>query len=323
MLKKLFISVAASFLLLVFPAHAQRSMPRIGVFTFNLARGDEDLKGFFEEFRRLGWIEGQNITVEFRTAEGNAEQVNRLVADLVQLKVDAIVASSTPTALAAQKATKTIPIVFMSVADPVASGLVATLARPGANITGVSNVQIDLAGKRLELLKDTVRKLSRVTVVSNPADPISAPQLKEVGSAARALGLQLQRQEVSAPKDLEGLASNWAKSAPGALYVITSQMFVGERKRIVDISLSNRVPSIFWSSRFVDSGGLMSYGTNIADLNRRAAVYVDKILKGAKPADLPVEQPTKFELVINLKTAKQIGLTIPPNVLARADRVIK
>ena len=212
---------------------------------------------------------------------------------------------------------------FSLVADPVGSGLVATLARPGANITGVSNINTDLAGKRLELLKETFPALSRVAVLSNPADTITAPQLKEVEIAARSLGLQLQLYEARDRKDIDELASAWAKARPAALYVLTSQMFLGERKKIIEVVTKGRLPAMFWAAGFVDSGGLMSYGTNVAELNRRAATYMDKILKGTKPADLPVEQPTKFELIINLKAAKQIGLTIPPNVLARADKVIK
>jgi putative ABC transport system substrate-binding protein len=304
-------------------AQQAKKLPRLGILTFNLSRADENLVSFFQELHRLGWIEGQSIAFEFRTAEGNADRLSRLAAELVQLKVDAILASATPPALAAQKATSTIPIVFSLVADPVGSGLVASLAQPGANITGVSNINTDLAGKRLELLKETFPKLSRVTVLSNPADPISASQLKEVEMAARSLGLQLQLYEARDRKDIDEVASAWAKARPAALYVLTSQMFLGERKKIIEVVTKGRLAALFWADGFVDSGGLISYGTNVADLNRRAATYMDKILKGAKPADLPVEQPKKFEFVINLKAAKQIGVTIPPNLLARADKVIR
>ena len=304
-------------------AQEPKKLSRLGILTFNLSRADENFISFFQELRRLGWIEGQSIAFEFRTAEGSTDRLSRLAAELVQLKVDAILASATPPALAAQKATSTIPIVFSLVADPVGSGLVATLAQPGANITGVSNVNTDLAGKRLELLKETFPVLSRVAVLSNPADRISASQLKEVELAARSLGLQLQLYEARDRKDIDELTSAWAKARPAALYVLTSQMFLGERKKVIEVITKARLPAMFWAAGFVDSGGLMSYGTNVAELNRRAATYVDKILKGTKPADLPVEQPKKFEFIINLKAAKQIGLTIPPNVLARADRVIR
>jgi ABC-type uncharacterized transport system substrate-binding protein len=323
--KILILLLATAFLATTTIVNAQQAkkLPRLGILTFNLSLADENLISFFQELRRLGWVEGQSIAFEFRTAEGNSGRLSKLAIELVQLKVDAILASATPPALAAQKATSTIPIVFSLVADPIGSGLVATLAQPGANITGVSNINIDLAGKRLELLKETFPKLSRVTVLSNPVDPISASQLKEVELAARSLGLQLQLYEARDRRDIDEVASSWAKARPGALYVLTSQMFLGERKKIIEVITKGRLPAMFWAAGFVDSGGLMSYGPNVADLNRRAASYVDKILRGAKPADLPVEQPTKFEFVINLKAAKQIGLTIPPNVLARADRVIK
>src|SRR5262245_5575242 len=254
-------------------AQPGRKLPRLGILTFNLSRTDESLMSFFQELRRLGWIEGQSITFEFRTAEGNTDRLTRFAAELVQLKVDVILASATPPTLAAQKATSTIPIVFSLVADPVGSGLVASLARPGANITGVSNVNTDLAGKRLELLKETFPKLSRVAVLSNPADPISASQLKEVEIAARSLGLQLQLYEARDRHGMENVASAWVTARPIALYVLTSQMFLGERKNVVKTITEARLPAMFWAAEFVESGGLMSYGTNVADLNRRDYVY--------------------------------------------------
>ena len=304
-------------------AQQTKKLPRLGILTFNISRAAIDMDAFFQELRRLGWVEGQTIAFEFRTAEGIADRLPGLASELVQLKVDAILASSTPPALAAQKATSTIPIVFNLVADPVGSGLVASLAWPGGNITGLANLNTELAGKRLELLKEAFPKVSRVAVLSNPADPISSPQLKNLDIVAPALGIKLQRFEVRDPKDFDLVVSALTKARPGALFVVTSQMFAGERKRIVEMAAKIRLPTIFWNSVMVDAGGLMSYGTNVADLNRRAAVYVDKILKGTKPADLPVEQPMRFEFVINLKTAKQIGVTIPPNVLVRANRVIR
>ena len=306
-------------------AEAQQptKVPRLGVLAFNVTRADSDVDAFFQELRRLGWVDGQNIAFEFRTADGNVDRLPSLAAELVRLKVDALLASATPSALAAQKATSTIPIVFTAVGDPVGSGLVASLAHPGGNITGLSNVNTDLTAKRLELLKETFPKVTRVGVLLNPADPITAPQLKDVEAAARSLGFQLQLYEARGPKDMESVASAWQKAHSGALFVLVSQMFVGVRPKLVEVITKSRLPAIFWTRSIVDAGGLMSYGPSIPDSYRRAATFVDKILKGAKPADLPVEQPMKFELVINLKTAKQIGVTIPPNVLARADKVIK
>ena len=229
----------------------------------------------------------------------------------------------TEPALAAKKATKTIPIVFTSVADPVSAGLVESLARPGGNITGLSNIAAELSGKRLELLKETIPKLSRVAVLWNPEYPGLALAFKESQTAARALGFQLQSLEVRGPEDFEIAFKAAADRHTGALYVPTSQFFNRHRAKLAELAVKNRLSAIYSDRDYVEAGGLMSYGASLADLYRRAATYVDKILKGSKPADLPVEQPTKFEFIINLKAAKQIGLTIPPNVLVRADKVIK
>ena len=309
----------------VFSTDAQqpKKILRIGFLAFNLARSESNIDAFFQEMRRFGWIDGQNISFEFRNAQGNIDRLPGLAAELIGLKVDVILAFSTPAALAAQHASSTIPIVFTGVSDPVGIGLVASLARPGGMITGVSNMNEELSVKRLELLKETFPRVSRVAVLFNPADPISRPELKDVEAAARILKLQLTLYEARDAKDLDGVAAAWVKARPGALFVVTSQFFSGERVRVIEMAAKSRLPTIFWTSAFVDVGGLMSYGTNVADLNRRAAYYVDRILKGTNPADLPVERPMKFDFVINLKTAKQIGVTIPQSVLYRADKVVR
>jgi putative tryptophan/tyrosine transport system substrate-binding protein len=296
---------------------------QLGILTFDVPRSEPFLEVFFQELRRLGYVEGQNIAFEFRSADGRVDRLSDLAAELVRLKVNVILASATGAALAAKNATSEIPIVFTAVSYPVGSGLVASLARPGGNITGLTNLTTDLSAKRLELLKEAFPGTSPVAVLSNPKDPISGPILQEVETAARALAVKLQLFEVRDPKEFGSALSGMTRARAGKLLVLTSQMFLRQRARIVDIAAKHRLPSMFWTAEFVTAGGLMSYGTNTPDLYRRAATYVDKILKGTKPADLPVEQPTKFEFIVNLKTAKQIGVTIPPNVLARADRVIK
>ena len=326
MSKKILIWLLATVLLTtvsVVEAQQAAKVPRLGFLAFNVERSASDTDAFFQEMRRLGWVDGQNIAIEYRNAQGKVERLPGLAAELVGLKVDMILASSTPAALAARQASATIPIVFTLVSDPVGIGLVASLARPGGIITGVSNINEELSVKRLELLKETFPRVSRVAVLFNPADPISRPELKDVEAAARILRLQLKLYEARDAKDLDGIAAAWVKARPGALFVVTSQFFAGERARVFEMAARSRLPTIFWNSAFVDAGGLMSYGANVAALNRRAAYYVDRILKGTKPADLPVERPMRFEFVINLKTAKQIGVTIPPNVLVRADRVIQ
>ena len=276
--------------------------------------------------RELGYIEGQNIAIEYRYAEGKLDRLPELAAELVRLKVDIIVvAGGTGPIRAAKNATKTIPIVMVGAgADPVEAGLVESLARPGGNVTGLTNLTRELGGKRLELLKEAVPKLARVAVLYDPATPGSVREVKEVlPVAARALGLTLQPWEVRAADDFERVFAALNKQRPDGLYVLGGALMNANQKRTVGFALKSRLPSMYVSRELVDAGGLMSYGADIADSYRRVAYYVDRILKGAKPADLPVEQPTKFELVINLKTAKQIGLTIPPEVLARANKLIK
>jgi ABC-type uncharacterized transport system substrate-binding protein len=303
------------------PAVAQqpKKMARIGyLFTGLLAP-----KEFLQALHELGYVEGKNIAVEFRAAEGREDRLPALAAELVSLNVDVIVAPGTAAAQAARQATNTIPIVYTGGADPVAIGLAASLARPGGNVTGVTSLSRELTGKRLELLKETFPKVSVVAVLTRGVNPVTTELLKDMKAAANALRLRLQILEVRGPSDFDQAFSAITKERAGALIELPSPLFHSNRKRIVEFAAKSRLPSIFHSRDFVDAGGLMSYGEHNADLLRRVAYYVDRILKGAKPADLPVEQPTKFEMIINLKTAKQIGLTIPPNVLERADRVIK
>jgi len=276
--------------------------------------------------RDLGYIEGQNIAIEYRYAEGKADRFSELAAELVRRKVDIIVvAGGVAPTHAAKNATKTIPIVMSGAgADPVEAGVVESLARPGGNVTGVTNLNRELAGKRLELLKEAVPKVARVAVLYDPANPPSVLDVKEdLPVAARALKLTIQSWEVRAANDFEKVFAALNKERPDGLYVPGGQLLTTNRERIAAFALKSRLPSVYQSKETVDAGGLMSYGADLADSYRRVAIYVDKILKGAKPADLPVEQPTKFELVINLKTAKQIGVTIPQKVLGRADKVIK
>jgi putative tryptophan/tyrosine transport system substrate-binding protein len=273
--------------------------------------------------RDLGYVEGKNIAFEYRYANNQLDRFPALADELVRLKVDVLLTPGTPGALAFKNATKTIPILFLDVTDPVAAGLVDSLARPGGNITGFSSIEAVLAGKRLELLKETVPKISRVAVLWNPHDPSSAQQWKESQLAARELGLQLHSMEVSSADQFESAFKKANQVHSSALFVISSALAFSNQNRIADLATKYRLPAIYTRGDFVDSGGLISYGSDQAERLRRAAAMVDKILKGTKPADIPVEQPTKFELVINLKAAKQIGLTIPPNMLVRADKVIK
>src|SRR5262245_56053599 len=283
------------------------------------------LDAFRQELTKLGWIEGKNITIEYRFAEQKNERLPELAADLVRLKVDLIVTSGGPTPLAAKKTTTTIPIVMATAADPVGSGLVASLARPGGNVTGVSNLAVELNTKRLEILTDAIPKLARVGLLRSSGDSLSQNlQLKELRAAA--LALQLKLEEIRTQPDAEGLESalKTAKQKQvGAIMTLPGRRFSAERKRIVELASKYRLPAIYPEKEFVDEGGLMSYGADYQDIFRKAAHYVDKILKGAKPADLPVQQATNFEFVINLKAAKQIGLTLSPEFLARANKVIK
>jgi len=281
------------------------------------------IEAFGKGLHELGYAKGQNLAMEHRYAEGVSERFPELAAELVRLKVDIIVTTAGPPSRAAKQATNTIPIVFTQVTDPVAEGLVASLARPGGNITGLSQVGPELAGKRLELLKETFPRIARVAVLRTSRSRSSVAQFKETQVAAKAMSIEVQSLEWRSFDEIDGAFRAAAAGRADALIVLQSAFMNTHRTRIVKLAAQKRLPTIFAERTHVESGGLMSYAPSLFDLQRRSARYVAKILKGAKPADLPVEQPTKFELVINLKTAKQIGLTIPPNVLARADKVIR
>jgi putative tryptophan/tyrosine transport system substrate-binding protein len=295
--------------------------PRIG--WLGLAGPGSRIELFRRELRELGYVEGSNITIEVRTADDKIDRLRVLADELTRLKVDVLVVPSTPGAIAAKNITRTIPIVFIGSADPVAAGLVDSLARPGGNVTGFTTIGSILAGKRLEVLKETVPHLPRVAVLWNSDDPTSLQQWKESQLPARDLGLQLYSMEVRSTGGLENAFKAATKARSAALAVTHSAPFVSARQRIAELAITNRLPGIYARGDFVLSGGLISYGVDEVEPYRRAASIVDRILKGTKPADLPVEQATKFEMVVNLKTAKQIGVTIPPNVLARADKVIR
>jgi putative ABC transport system substrate-binding protein len=307
-------------------AQAQQptKIPRIGFLSASSpAALSARIEAFRQGLRELGYVEGKNIVIEWRSAEGKLDRLPALAAELVRLKVDIIVTAGPSLTHAAKEATSTIPIVMTFDPDPVGSGFVASLARPGGNITGLSTLSPEISGKQLELLKETVPKLSRGAVLGNSTSPGNAQALREMELAAEAFKAKLQYLDVLDPKDIETAFRAASKGRADAILVLPSPVLTSQRTQIVDLAVKSRLPAIYWRSDFVEAGGLMSYGTSQNDLDRRAATYVDKILKGTKPADLPVEQPTKFELVINLKTAKQIGLTVPQKVLARADKVIK
>ena len=317
-------AIALTFLLtgLVADAQQPKKVPRIGF--LSPTSDDSRVETFRQGLRELGYVDGQNITIEYRWADGKFERLPDLAMELVRLNVDVIVAVVTQASLAVKEATTTIPIVMIGVSDPVGSGLVVSLARPGSNITGNSSMTAEIVGKQLELLKETLPKISRVASLWNPANPVfQAIQRKEAEATARALGVQLHILEARGADEIDRAFTAMAKERMKALVVLGDPVFTTHRKRIAGLAAKQHLATVSGTREYVEAGGLMAYGPSFPDMYRRAAVYVDKILKGAKPADLPVEQPTKFELVINLKTAKQIGLTIPPNVLARADRVIR
>ena len=304
-------------------AQAPAKVPRIGFLSSRSPSGVAAwLQAFQAGLRDLGWVEGKNISIEYRYAEGKRARIPDLAADLVRLKVDVIVAPLVGDARAAQRATKAIPIVMAGAADPIALGLVESLARPGGNVTGLTHLSIELSGKRLELLKEMVPKLSRVGVLWNPQSRPAQLAWKEVQLPARQLGVQLLSLELRSADDFDKAFEDATRAHVGALMPLANPVITANLKRIADFAAKSRLPSIFQFSYFADDGGLVAYGPDRADLYQRAATYVDRILKSAKPGDLPVEQPTKFELVINLKTAKAIGISIPPSVLVRADRVI-
>ena len=300
-------------------------VPRIGYVSTNLAASPHLVDAFRQGLRDLGYVEGSNVVIEYRSAEGKLERLPALAAELAALKVDVIVAPNTPAVLGTKEVTRTLPIVFVTVADPVTSGLVASLARPGGNVTGLSLFGPELAGKCLELLKQAVPGVGRVAFLRQPGaldERTEMRWMKEADVAARALGMRLQFVEARGPADFDRAFSDMTRARADALAVLAGSTIFAERRRVVDLAAKNRLPAVYAWREYADVGGLMSYGPDLADLYRRAATYVDKILKGANPSDLPVEQPTKFQLVVNLKTAKTLRLTIPPSVLARADQII-
>jgi putative tryptophan/tyrosine transport system substrate-binding protein len=320
------LALGAMLLALGFPAEAQQptKIPRIGFVT---GQSPSSISARAEAFRQgllvLGYAEGKNIVIEYRYAEGKFDRLAALAAELVRLKVDVIVTGGPGVTRLAKEATVIIPIVMAWDSDPVGNGFVASLARPGGNITGLATLAPEISGKQLELLKDIVPGLSRVAVLGSSNEPANRQSLTEIELAAGGLGVKLQYLDVLSSKDIETAFGAATKSRAQAFLALASRVVNFQRAQIAALAVKSRLPAIYYAAEFVEDGGLMSYGASITDLFRRAATYVDKILKGAKPADLPVEQPTKFEFIINLKAAKQIGLTISPNVLARADKVIK
>ena len=309
-----------------FTAQAQpvARIARLGYLNLDLAASPHMREAFLQGLRDLGYVEGRNLAIEYRDAKGKFERLPALAAELVQLKVDVIVATPTPPAVAAKKATRTVPIVMINAGDPVRLGLVASLAHPGGNVTGLSfGVGLAIVSKGLELLRETVPNARRVAVLSNPANPSHPPTMTEVTATARSLGLRLQPLEARDPNDFERAFAAMASARAEALLVVPDALFVLHRARLADLAATNRLPTMHGLRENVDAGGLISYGPNAVANFRRAAFFVDRVLRGVKPADPPVEQPTKFELVVNLKAAKSLGLTIPPSLLQRADQVIE
>ena len=320
------LALCAMLFALSYSASAQQpaKVPRIGfLVATNPSVTSARIEAFHQGLRALGYVEGTSIVIEFRFAEGKLARVPALAAELVSLNVDVIVTGGATDTRAAREATKTIPIVMAQDNDPVAGGHVASLARPGGNVTGLSTLAPEISGKQLELLKEIVPKLSRVAVIGTSTNSGNAEKLKEVDLAAGALKVKPQHLDILDPKDIDAAFRAASKGRADAVLVLGTPILTLQRRQVVDLAAKHRLPAIYSRPEFVEAGGLMAYGVSFIDLFRRAATYVDKILKGAKPADLPVEQPTKFEFIINLKAAKQIGLTIPPNVLVRADKVIK
>jgi putative ABC transport system substrate-binding protein len=319
----LVVTITLIILAAAFTADAQqpKKVPRIGYLAG--IESSARVAAFRQGLRELGYVEGKNIVIEYRSAQGKLDRLPALATELVRLKVDVIVSGGSGSTRLAKEATNAIPIVMTGDPDPVGSGFVTSLARPGGNITGLSTLRSELSGKRLELLKETVPKLSRVAVFGTSIQPGNPQALREVELAAGTFGVKLQYLDVLAPKDIETAFRAAGNGRAEAVFVLTGPVINSQRKQIADLAAKSRLPAMYPGREYVEAGGLMSYGVNRNDSSRRAAIYVDKILKGAKPADLPVEQPMKFEFVINLKAGKQIGLTIPPSVLARADKVIK
>jgi ABC-type uncharacterized transport system substrate-binding protein len=307
-------------------ARAQQAgkIPRVGFMGNSTAALEANLVGPFRDgLRELGYQEGRNIVIEYRWADGKYERFPALVAELLAVPVDVIVTAGTPATLAVKKATSRVPLVMIAVGDPVGTGIVPTLARPGGNITGLSSIAPDLEGKRLELLREVIPKLSHVTLFLNPLNPFHAVSMRQAFAAAQALGIKLQALEVRTSGELEGAFAAIVRTKPDALLILADRVFLHNRKRVMDFATEQRLPSVNAYREVVEAGGLMSYGPSYEDMHRRAADYVDKILKGAKPGDLPVEQPTKFTLILNLKSARALGIDVPPMLIARADEVIE
>ena len=325
--RKLIVAFGASALAVPFASFAQpqtAKIARLGILSpLTAAVAAHNQEALREGLRDLGWVEGRNLVIENRFAEGRADRLPELATELVRLKVDVIVTGAFPGALAAKNATATIPIVMVTTGDPVASGLIGSLAHPGGNVTGVTALGRELSVKRLSLLKEAVPGVARVAVLSNPANPETGPMVKSLEVAARSLGVQLRVLEVRDPTEFEKAFATITKERAGAIMVLTDSLFYTHSKRIVELAAKSRLPATYGLRQNVDDGGLMFYGATLADMYHRAATYVDKILKGAKPTDLPVEQPTKFELVINMKTAKTLGIKIPNVIMLRADKVIE
>jgi ABC-type uncharacterized transport system substrate-binding protein len=320
------LTLSALLFALSYSASAQQpmKMPRIGLLYASASANAHRVEAFRQGLRDLGYVEGKNIFIEYRYADGKRDRFSAYAAELVRLKVDVIVTGGAGGTRPVKQATSTIPVVMTQDDDPVGNGFVASLARPGGNITGLATLVPELSGKRLELLKEIVPRLSRVAVFMTSTMPDDARSLKEIELAAGALGVKVQHIEVLAPNDIEPAFRAATKGrAEAVLSNMSGPVAAARRKEVAELAVKNRLPVMYYRREYVDAGGLTSYGVSFIDLDRRAATFVDKILKGAKPADLPVEQPIKFEFIINLKAAKQIGLKIPPNVLARADRVIK
>ena len=327
MKKRVFVAILfAGLFALSFPAEAQQQakVPRIGYLSgASLSAISARIEALRQGLRELGYVEGKNIVIEWRWAEGKPDRLPDLAAELVRLKVDIIVSAGPAVTPRLKEATKTIPIVMAQDNDPIGNGFVSSLARPGGNITGLATLAPELSGKQLELLKEIIPRLSRVAVLGSPTEPGNAQTLREIELAAAAFSVKIQNLDVQGPNDFETVFRAASKGRAEAALVLVSTIFNSHRTQVIELAVKSQLPAIFYSAEYVELGGLMAYGPSYTDLYRRTATYVDKILKGAQPADLPVEQPTKFELVINLKTAQQIGLTIPPNVLARADKVIR
>jgi putative ABC transport system substrate-binding protein len=325
--RKLAIALGAGALAAPFGLFAQpqaAKIARLGILSpLTATIAAHNLEALREGLRDLGWVEGRNLVIENRFGEGRADRLPELANELVRLKVDVIVTGAFPGALAAKNATTTIPIVMVTTGDPVASGLIGSLARPGGNVTGVTALGRELSVKRLSLLKETVAGVARVAVLSNPANPEDGPMVKSLEVAARSLGLQLRVIDVRDPTEFENAFATITKERAGAIMVLTDSMFYTHSRRIVELAAKSRLPTTYGVRQYVDDGGLMFYGATLADMYYRAATYVDKILKGAKPADLPVEQPTKFDFVVNMKTAKALGIKISNSILVQATKIIE